>query len=95
MVFQHSGARDFDHPRHRPDTPTTQGLSLWCFNIVIRYPLGASSVVDPRAHSGSGACAALCGLMTALPACPDRRVLLDLLTYCPVLFAGAHPRIQQ
>ena len=31
MVFQHSRGRDFDLPT---DTPTTQGLSLWCFNIV-------------------------------------------------------------
>ena len=36
MVFQHSGGRDFDLllPRHIPDTPATQGLPLWCFNIV-------------------------------------------------------------
>ena len=33
MVFQHSGGRDFDL---FPDTLTTQGLSLWCFNIVAR-----------------------------------------------------------
>ena len=31
MVFQHSGGRD---RLTFPDTPTTQGLSLWCFNIV-------------------------------------------------------------
>ena len=35
MVFQHSGGRDFDLPRHSHYSGNcTQGLSLWCFNIV-------------------------------------------------------------
>ena len=36
MVFQHSGGRDFDLvPRHSHySAGVTQGLSLWCFNIV-------------------------------------------------------------
>jgi hypothetical protein len=43
MVFQHSGGRDFDHPRHSHYS----GVILWCFNIVG----GEILTIPPDSHS--------------------------------------------
>ena len=47
MVFEHSGGRDFDLPRH---SHSFQGLSLWSLNIVGGEILTFPDTLTPRSR---------------------------------------------